>query len=329
MTRRRPGRVGLRAQGFPRGGFRANLAAFAHAAEEDHVSLSLPSRGANPGADPAWLESEYDLRARHPEHVDVVARWRTASVLVRRIESSRRDVRYGDGDGETLDVYPTPRADAPVLVFIGGGYWRSHDKADYAFLAPAFTAAGALVVVPGYALCPAVGIEHIALQMTRAFAWVHRHAALYGGDPRRIVAVGHAAGAHLAAMLLDCRWKDVDPALPPQLLAGALAISGVYDLEPLRHAPFLQADLRLTPASVRRLSPAFFPRPRKPLLVAVGLDESAEFRRQAALIRDQWGPTAVPVVETIPGVNHYTILHGLADPRARLHRMAVRLLGLG
>lgn len=293
------------------------------------MTPSLAPRSARAQADPAWLQAEYDLRARHPEHVDVVARWRTASLLVQRIESSRRDVRYGAGDGEALDVYPTPRAHAPVLVFIHGGYWRSHDKADYGFLAPAFTAAGALVVVPNYALCPAVGIEHIALQMTRALAWVHRHAALYGGDPRRIVVAGHSAGGHLAAMLLGCRWKDVDPALPPQLLAGALAISGVFDLEPLRQAPFLQADLRLTAASVRRLSPAFFPRPRKPLYAAVGLDESAEFKRQAALIRDQWGPTAVPVVETIPGANHYTILHGLADPRARLHRMALRLLGLG
>ena len=291
------------------------------------MSLSLAPRGANP--EPAWLEAEYNLRARHPEHVEVVERWRTASSLVRRIESWRGDVRYGDGDGEALDIYPTPHADAPVLVFIHGGYWRSHDKADYAFLAPAFTAAGALVVIPNYALCPAVGIEHIARQMTRAFAWVHRHAALYGGDPRRIVAVGHSAGAHLAAMLLGCRWKEVDAGLPPQLLAGALGISGVYDLEPLRRAPFLQPDLRLTPAAVRRLSPAFFPRPRKPLYTGVGLDESDEFKRQTALIRDQWGPTAVPVGETIPGANHYTILHNLADPRGRLHRMALRLLGLG
>jgi len=283
---------------------------------------------AGPLLDAAWLEAEYNLRARHPDHEDEFARWRTASALVHRIESCRRDVRYGSGDGEALDIYPTPRADAPVLVFIHGGYWRSLDKSEHAFIAPSFTAAGALVVMPNYALCPAVGIEHIALQMTRALAWVHRNAALYGGDPRRIVVAGHSAGGHLAAMLLSCRWRDVDAVLPAQLLAGALSISGVYDLEPLRLAPFLQADLRLNAASVRRLSPAFFPRPRRPLFAAVGAAESREFQRQTALIRDQWGPTGVPVCDTVPAVNHYTILHDLADPRGRLHAHALRLLGL-
>jgi arylformamidase len=290
------------------------------------VTDAAPRAGA--ATDPAWLDSEYNNRVRHPEHADVLERWRTASMLVQRIEPRRLDVRYGDGDNETLDIFPTPRANAPVLVFIHGGYWRTLDKADHAFVAPAFTAEGALVILPNYALCPVVGIEEIALQMTRALAWVHRNAALYGGDPQRIVVAGHSAGGHLAAMLLCCRWKDVDPALPPQLVSGALAISGVYDLEPLRLAPFVQDDLRLTSASVRRLSPAFFPRPRRPLYVAVGAEESNEFKRQTALIRAQWGPTSVPVHETVTGVNHYTILHELAASQGRLHGLAARLLGL-
>ena len=287
------------------------------------------SRGSAAGRhDPAWLDAEYNQRARHPEHVEIGARWATASALVQRIDSWRGDVRYGPGDGETLDIYPTPAAKAPVLVFVHGGYWRSSDKSVHAFIAPSFTSEGALVVMPNYALCPAVGIEHIVLQMTRALTWVHRHAALYGGDPSRIVVVGHSAGGHLASMMLSCRWKEVDASLPAQLVTGAMAISGVFDLEPLRHAPFLKDDIRLTPASVKRLSPAFFPRPRRPLLAVVGADESAEFQRQACLIRDQWGPTSVPECEAIAEANHYTILHGLADPRGRLHALARGLLGL-
>jgi arylformamidase len=294
--------------------------------QEDTVTYAAPRAGAT--TDPAWLDSEYNLRARHPDHADVLERWRTASGLVQRIEARRLDVRYGDGENETLDIFPTPQANAPVLVFIHGGYWRALDKADHAFVAPSFTAEGALVVLPNYALCPVVGIEEIALQMTRALGWVYRNAALYGGDPARITVVGHSAGGHLAAMLLSCRWRDVDPALPQHLVSGALAISGVFDLEPLRLAPFVQDDLRLTSASVRRLSPAFFPRPRRPLYVAVGAEESSEFQRQAALIRAQWGPTSVPVFETLPAVNHYTILHGLAAADGRLHVLAGRLLGL-
>jgi arylformamidase len=294
--------------------------------QEDTVTYAAPPASAS--NDPAWLDAEYNLRARHPDHADVLERWRTASGLVQRIEPRRLDVRYGEGTGETLDIFPTPHADAPVLVFIHGGYWRTLDKADHAFIAPSFTAQGALVVLPNYALCPVVGIEEIALQMTRALAWVYRHARLYGGDPERISVVGHSAGGHLAAMLLSCRWREVDPALPQHLVTGALAISGVFDLEPLRLAPFVQDDLKLTTASVRRLSPAFFPRPRRPLYVAVGAEESNEFQRQSALIRAQWGPTSVPVFETLPALNHYTILHDLAAADGRLHALAARLLGL-
>jgi arylformamidase len=283
-----------------------------------------------PRHDPAWLDAQYNNRARVPDHARVLDNWAKASALVRESAAGAQlDVAYGPGAGETLDIFPAAQPGAPVLVFIHGGYWRSLDKADHSFVAPAFNAAGATVVVPNYALCPAVTIEHITLQMAAAVAWVWRHAAQWGADPSRIALAGHSAGGHLATMLLSCRWKDVDADLPQQPLAGALSVSGLYDLEPLRHTPMVQADLRLTPASVARLSPAFFPRPKgAKLYAAVGLDESDEFLRQNRLIRDVWGPTAVPVCETVPGANHFTVLNRLADPAHRLHELTLRLLGL-
>jgi arylformamidase len=190
------------------------------------------------------------------------------------------------------------------------------------------TAAGAVVVVPNYALAPAVTLEHITLQLVKAVEWVWRHAAELGADPSRIVVAGHSAGGHLAAMMLSCRWKQVADDLPAQLVQGALSVSGLYDLEPLRHTPFLQADLQLTPASVRRLSPAFFPRPKGKLATVVGADESASFIRQNQLIRDVWGPTAVPVCEKVAGANHFTVLKHLVDPDARVHQHGLKLLGL-
>ena len=283
-----------------------------------------------PRLDPTWLDAQYNNRARVPDHAAVTTRWAQASALARSgAATAQLDVRYDDGVGETLDIFPAAKPNAPVLVFIHGGYWRGLDKADHSFVAPSFNADGAAVVVPNYALCPAVSIEHITLQMAAAVAWVWRNAAGFGGDPSRIALVGHSAGGHLAAMLLCCRWKEVADDLPAQPVGGALALSGLYDLEPLRHTPMLQADLQLTPSAVARLSPAFFPRPKGTKLYAVvGLEESDEFLRQNTLIRDVWGPTAVPVCETVPGSNHFTVLNQLADPASRVHQLALRLLGL-
>ena len=283
-----------------------------------------------PQQDPHWLEAQYNNRARVPGHATVMGHWAEASALARAgAPAARLDVPYGSGIGETLDIFPAAQAEAPILVFIHGGYWRMLDKSDQSFVAPAFNAQGAAVVVPNYALCPKVSVEHIVLQMAAAVAWVWRHAVEFGGDPGRIALAGHSAGGHLATMLLTCRWRELADDLPAQPLAGALSISGLYDLEPLRQTPSLQADLRLTPQAVARLSPAFFPRPKgAPLYAAVGLEESDEFLRHNRLIRDVWGPTAVPVCETVPGANHFTVLGGLVDPAARLHELALRLLGI-
>jgi len=280
--------------------------------------------------DPAWLDAQYNNRARVPEAVAILARWAKASAVARDGSPAKRlDLRYGDGPNETLDVFPAARPGAPILFFVHGGYWRALDKSDHSFVAPSFVADGATVVVPNYALCPSVTIEDIALQMTRALAWTWRHAAEFGADASRIAVAGHSAGGHLAAMLLSCRWKLVGEDLPLTPLSGALAISGLYDLEPVRLTPFLQGDLRLTPSQVARLSPAFFPRPKGgKLFTTVGGDESDEFLRHNQLIRDQWGPTAVPVCETVSGMNHFTVLESLVDPAGRLHELALRLLGL-
>jgi arylformamidase len=281
--------------------------------------------------DGAWLDAQYNNRARVPGFAAIFDRWREASALARTAPGAVLDLRYGDGPRERLDLFPpTIPVDgpAPVLVFIHGGYWRSLSKEDHSFVAPAFTAAGAMVVVPDYALAPDVTVEQITLQTAQALAWVWRHIGEHGGDQRRIAVVGHSAGGHAAAMLLSCRWKQLAEDLPPNLLNRAMAISGLFDLEPLRHTPMLQADLRLTPASVARLSPAFFPRPKGRLYAVVGADESDEFIRQNGLIRDVWGPTSVPVCETVPRCNHFDILHKLVDPAGRLHDLALRLLDL-
>jgi len=277
----------------------------------------------------AWLDEQYDNGRRVPDFADFVARWDRASSKAREGLAHWSTLPYGDADEDLLDLFLPPEGidNAPVLIYIHGGYWRSRSKDNFSFVAPSFVAEGCMVAIPDYPLCPTVTMETIAMQTAKAIAWVWRHAAQHGGDPNRIAVVGHSAGGHLAAMMLSCRWKDVDPDMPEQPLTGAMGISGLYDLEPLRHTSFLQSDLKLTPTSVKRLSPAFFPRSKKPLYAVVGADESEEFIRQNQLIRDQWGPTSVPVCETLPGAHHFSVLKNLVDPQGRLHHLALRLLG--
>jgi arylformamidase len=273
----------------------------------------------------AWLESQYNNRALVPGYAEHFARWRAASAAALNTPCVL-DVAYGPAAGDKLDLFPAATGSAPgtggapVLVFIHGGYWRSLDKADHRFVAPPFVAQGACVVVPNYDLCPSVTVPDITLQMVRALAWVHRHIAGHGGDPNRVTVVGHSAGGHLAAMLLLCQWQAVAPDLPEGWLTKAVSLSGLYDLSPIRQAPFLQADLRLTPRQVTQASPAHLPAPRSGTLWSlVGGHESDEFHRQNALIRQAWGPRRVPVCEALPGLNHFSIVEALVDPGHALH----------
>lgn len=277
--------------------------------------------------DGAWLEQMYNNRERVPEHADHFRRWAADSRDVMRSQPRELDVRYGGGPREHLDIFPSGTSDAPVMVFIHGGYWRSLDKRDHSFIAPAFTSRGVCVVVPNYALCPAVTIPQITMQMVHALAWTWRHIARHGGDPNRITVVGHSTGGHLAAMLLACVWPAYLPNLPEDLVKNALSISGLHDLEPLMHTPSLQASLKLTPRDALDASPARLPPPANGRLYAVaGGDESEEYVRQMRLIRESWGEQRVPVCETLPGLNHFNVLESLTKPGERLNRLALELL---
>mgnify|MGYP000157662722 CR=1 FL=1 len=279
---------------------------------------------------PAWHDQQYDARSGIPEQAAIRQGWVERSAHTRATVPCQLDVPYGSHASEKLDIFASPASNkAPVLVYIHGGYWRALDKQDQSFVAAPFVLAGALVVVPNYALAPAVTVRHIVWQMVHAVAWVHRHIHRHGGDPQRIVVAGHSAGGHLAAMMLACRWAEVGADLPAQLVHAALALSGVFDVEPLRHAPFLAPDLKLSAAEARALSPALMPAPKHGQLVAlVGGDETAEFQRQNRLIQQAWGPQRVPVCEVVPGRHHMNVLHTLAEPDSRPHSLALGLLGL-
>jgi arylformamidase len=238
------------------------------------------------------------------------------------------DRAYGEQPGESIDLFPARKGDGSCLMFIHGGYWRSLDKKDFSFLAPALVDAGVSLAVVNYDLCPRVSMEEIVRQMLRASRWLWLNAEEYGMDQDRLYVAGHSAGGHLTAMLMCAVWPALDPALPKDLWKGGLAISGVYDLRPLLEVEWLNSDLKLDPASALKLSPAFLPpATRAPVMTCVGRDESSEFRRQNALLGSRWrGAFAGDIAA--PGKHHFSVVDGLADQKSALFAGARRLMKL-
>ena len=281
-----------------------------------------------PEHDADWYDRMYNNRAMVPDFGQYFERWVRDSALARG-QACSTSVAYGTHSTETLDIFPANRPGAPVLVFIHGGYWRFLDKFDHSFVALPFQRAGCTVVVPNYALCPAVTVPDITMQMVRALAWVSRHIAGYGGDPSRITVAGHSAGGHLAAMLMACQWQAFGPDLPTHVVRNALSISGLHELESVRRSPMLQSGLLLTDEDVLKASPAWLPAPaRGELMCVVGGDESEEFLRQNALMQQAWGPQRVPKALAMPGRQHFSMLDALCEPTHAVHRMACDLLGV-
>ena len=281
------------------------------------------------GGDAAFYSREYNNRELVPEHPAFFERWARDSERVRATMTCHADQRYGEAPGETLDLFPARKGDGSCLMFIHGGYWRSLDKRDFSFLAPAWVDAGVSLAVVNYDLCPAVSVEEIVRQMLRAGRWLWLHAEEYGMDEDRLYLAGHSAGGHLTAMLMAALWPVFDPRLPRGVFKGGIVVSGLYDLRPMLQVGWLNGDLRLDEASALRTSPAYLPpATRAPLVTCVGGAESSEFRRQNALLGERWKSV---LVEDVParGAHHFSVLDGLCTPRAALFAAARRAMGLG
>lgn len=278
--------------------------------------------------DTAYMESLYNNRAAVPDFQRYLDRWAQKSEEARRTLIKELDVPYGDDRMETLDVFYPRGGSQALLMFIHGGYWRSLDKREHAFVAAPFVEAGVTVALINYSLCPAVSVEHICRQVVAAGAWLYKNAGDFEAPRKRMFVAGHSAGGHLTAMALACLWKQLAPGLPQKLFQAGLSVSGLYDLTPLVRVPFLNVDLKLTEESALRVSPALMTPPTSaPLTIAVGGQELGGFREQHRIIAQNWRKVIAEDVPC-PSDHHFSILETLADRQSGLFRAALRMMAL-
>lgn len=283
--------------------------------------------------DQAGLDAQYNMRAAVPSYPDFVERWAAASARARTTHDVETDIVYGDTAEQKLDLFRAPLTDgrpAPLHIFIHGGYWQAMDKDHFGYIADGIVPRGAHLAVIDYALAPAVDMDEIVRQVRNAVAWTWRRAAEIGADPQSLTLSGHSAGGHLTAMALLTDWAAFASDLPPRPLAGGLAISGLYDLEPIRLC-YLNAVIGLTPEIADRNSPLGLLRrrpagasPLPPLALCAGGEETPEFHRQQAAFAAGWtGAGIAPRIVDAPGLNHFSVIDRLADPAGPLAMAAL------
>jgi arylformamidase len=264
------------------------------------------------------LDAEYDPARSVPDPPTYAEFFVSESAKARADLTCQLDVRFGPTIEETLDIFPANDRNAPIMVFIHGGYWRRLSSKEFSLVARGPVARGFTVVVTNYALCPKVTLPEITRQSRAAVAWIYNNERLFAGSRDRIFVTGHSAGGHQVARLLSTPWKQ-DYGLPADIIKGGLSISGLFDLRPLRYS-FLQPMLQLTEEIIRAESPLFnLPQTSPPLVGTVGGDETAEFKRQSAdYIEAVQAAGFVADYYEQPAKNHYTAIDGFLDKNSDL-----------
>ena len=276
------------------------------------------------------LDDAYDQACWAPNREHLQKRRRFASEqTIARIGQPKR-VAYGATEIEKLDIYQSNRPNSPINVFIHGGAWRGGFAKDSAYMAEMYLAAGAHLVIPDFVWVQDAGgsLMTMADQVRRAVAWVYKNATSFGGDPNRLYISGHSSGGHLSGVVVITDWrKGFD--LPPDIIKGALLISGMYDLKPVRlskRSKYVNFDdvTEETLSAQRHIDMI-----NMPLIIAHGSLESPEFQRQsrdfAAAVKAAGKPVEFTVGE---GFNHFEMQETMGNPFGLGGRAALSMMKL-
>lgn len=241
---------------------------------------------------------------------DMVAGWERRSVELRERHAGHLDLRYGPRERNRIDFLKAADK-APTLLFIHGGYWQTRAKEVFSLFAAGPMAHGINVALIGYTLAPDATLDQIVAEIHAGIDYLAGRLPELGGDKNRIVVSGWSAGGHLTAMAM------ANPGIK-----GGVAISGIYDLEPIRRS-YLNIKLGLDEAMSRRNSPMLQTTDvPKPLALTVGGAELPLLRKQTADFAAHRVKWALPVsYEEIPGANHFTIMDEMAKPEGRITTM--------
>jgi arylformamidase len=266
------------------------------------------------------IETQYNPRKAVSNVPQYQQRATELSSAARRTRKAYFDVRYGTGKLATLDVFASASANAPLHVFVHGGYWRGRDKSDYSYVADALVPLGFTTVVMNYDLCPSATLPEIVAQIRQGLAWIQAHAAELGGDPQSWTVSGHSAGAHLIAAALAA---DTPAALLPQTMPkAAVLISGLYELEPVLSIT-VNDEIQLQPDQVDAMSPMRHPpEPSVQLSVVVGGNETDSWIAQSKSFADVCSASGSACsYQVLDGHHHYSIMTLLETPESPLAKI--------
>jgi len=268
-----------------------------------------------------------DPRRQAPNMEHVLARYAINSEAVRARLGAPQTLSYGPTEFETLDLYRTGQANAPVMIFLHGGAWRFGRAADFGFPAETFVQAGAHFVVPDFATVRQVGLDGMVQQVRRAVAWVHHNAASFGGDARRVHVAGHSSGAHLVGNVLVTDW--VKERLPADIVRSGLCVSGIFDLSTAREAGHI-GGLALDERGEHDLSPQrHVARVTCPMIVAYASLDPPGLQEQSRAFAEAVQRAGKPVRVIVGrGYNHFEIIETLANPYGLLGRAALEQMTL-